>query len=328
MLRLHMNESPYPPPKLVVEYISKYVDYANRYDVEELREELVEELEKYTKLPREHIEFLPGSSHALTLMMALAKVHNVDVVLPHPSFHALYQVLKGFNLHYTLVRLTDGFELNEEEFLKLSEGKLVYLANPNNPTGNMLVEDPDYVSKLARVAKYVFVDEAYYEFSVFTVKDLVVEYDNVAVLRSFSKAFNLAGARFGYILAGKKAKDSLNSLRIGFETPIITQAAALGALRDKGYMERVVAEIRATRDYVRRKLLELGFWSPESRTNFLLVNLGKPCSGVWKKLRDHNILTMCLELVEDFADYKNYLRVTVGRRADMDLFLGKLSEVL
>lgn len=322
-----MNESPYPPPPLAVEYVRKYAECMNRYDVEELKEELIIELEKYAGLQREHVEFFPGSSYILLLMVALARVHNIEVIVPHPTFHALYPVLRGFNVNYTRVDLTSKFELDKQALLKLSENKLVYLANPNNPTGNILVEDPGYVSKLARVAKYVFIDEAYYEFSGLTVKNLVVEHENIAVLRSLSKAFSLAGARFGYLLASKRLKERLNSFRMWFETPITTQAAALGALKDRRYAERVVEEIKVTRDYVRRKLLEAGLWSAESRANFILVDLGKSCDEVWKKLSEHGILTLCLGLVKDLANYGNYLRVTIGKPNDMDLFLEKILEV-
>lgn len=323
-----MNESPYPPSTLAVEYVRKYAERINRYDVEELREELMVELEGYTGLPREHIEFFPGSSYILVLMVALAKARNIEVIMPHPTFHALYSVLRGFNANYAYVRLTGEFELDEQKFLSLAENKLVYLANPNNPTGNVLVEDPGYVSKLARVAKYIFVDEAYYEFSELTFKDLVVEHGNLAVVRSLSKAFSLAGVRFGYLLAGKIVKEHLNSLRIWFETPVTSQAAALGALRDRRYVKSVVEEIKVTRDYVRRKLLEAGFWSPESRANFILVDLSKPCGEIWKRLSEHGILTLCLELVKDLMDYSSYLRATIGKPKDMNIFLEKVLEIL
>ncbi|MEM1780220.1 MAG: histidinol-phosphate transaminase [Desulfurococcaceae archaeon] len=327
MLYLHRNESPYPPSPLVVEYVDKYIEYLNRYDVVELREELISELEKYTGLPREYIEFYPGSSHPLTLMIALAKVKGIEVLMPHPTFHAIYPVLRGFKAPYRLVKLEENMELNSERFLRLVEGKLVYLANPNNPTSNLLVKDFDYIEKIAKKAKLVFIDEAYYEFSDFTVKDLVPELDNVVVVRSLSKAFSLAGARFGYVLASGKAMDLLNSLRIGFETPVITQAIALGALRDKAYMKEVVSRIKSTRDHVRLKLLEHGLWSPVSSTNFLFIRLNKPCRGVWNALKGHGVLTMCLELIEDLAEYANYLRVTIGKPEDMELFLEKLLDM-
>jgi len=323
-----MNESPYPPPRLAVEYVSKYAEYMNVYYVEELREELIEELEKYSGLPREYIEFYPSSSHVLTLMAALAKALDLEVVMPHPTFHVLYPLFRGFRVKYIPIKLSESFELNVEVFLKLAEGKLVYLANPNNPTGNMLLANTDYVAKLAKVARYVFVDEVYYEFSGFTAKDLVPEFDNVVAVRSLSKAFSLAGARFGYVLAGKNAMRALNSLRIGFETPVTTQAAALGALREKAYMERVVREIASTRDYVRGKLAETGFWGPPSKTNFILVDLNAPCRNTWAKLRERGILTMCLENTEDFGEYANYLRVTIGKRKDMEYFLETLLSIL
>ncbi|MEM3763514.1 MAG: histidinol-phosphate transaminase [Desulfurococcaceae archaeon] len=324
MIRLDRNESPYPPSPLVKEILSKYVDRLNRYEVEELREELLCELEKYTGVSREYIDFYPGSSMPLLLMMIVAKVKNLELLMPHPTFHVLYSLAESFGVSTRLFQLSGSFELNKEKFLRLTDGRLVYLANPNNPSGNLLFEDPDFVKKIADRAELVFVDEAYYEFSGFTVKDLVPELSNLVVTRSLSKAFSVAGARFGYVIAGRRAMNVLNTLRIGYETPILSQAVALASLRDREYMMMVVEKVKFTRDMVRRRLLELGFWSPESRANFLFIRVGEPCGRVWRALREQGVLTLCFDSVKGFENYSEYLRVTVGKPEEMWVFLDVL----
>ncbi|MEM0240977.1 MAG: histidinol-phosphate transaminase [Candidatus Nezhaarchaeales archaeon] len=324
MIRLDRNESPYPPSPVVREILSKYVDQLNRYDVEELREELLYELENYTGVSRNYIEFYPGSSHPLLLMIAIAKVKGLELLIPHPTFHVLYGLAESFGVSTRLFKLSKNFELDSDGFLRFTEGRLVYLANPNNPTGNLLFEDPDFVKRIASRAVLVFIDEAYYEFSGFTVGDLVPMLDNLVVTRTLSKAFSVAGARFGYVIAGRKAMSMLEALRVGFETSILSQAVALASLRDKGYMEMIVERIKSTRDMVRRRLLELGFWSPESRTNFLFIHVGEPCGRVWRTLGEQGILTLCLGNVRGFENYSEYLRVTIGKPEEMRVFLDAL----
>lgn len=327
MLRLHMNESPYPPPRLAIEYVAKYAELMNFYEVEWLEEELLARLEGYAGAPREYLDFYPGSSYALTLMLAMARARGLEIVTPHPTFHVLYPLFDGFGVVHVRHALSSGFEMDPEGFLRAAEGRVAYIANPNNPTGNILVDDPGYFSRLARVAKYVFIDETYYEFSGFTAKDAALEHDNVVVLRSLSKAFSLAGARFGYAIAGRRAREALASLRIGVETPVTTQAAALGALSDVGYARRLAAEIVSTRELVGRRLAEMGIRNIPSRTNFVLIDVGERCGPVWEGLRARGILTLCLEHARGLEEYANYMRVTIGRPEDMELFLEALGEL-
>lgn len=329
VLRLHMNESPYPPSRTSLEYVSKYSGFLNLYHVEQLYEELLNELSNYVGIDKKFIELFSSSSSVLTLMLTYVKVTNSGLVLTHPTFHVMYQLLSNYGIQSVYVRLNrDDFTLDTGKLLEVSEGRVVYLINPNNPTSNLLLEDPEVLRRVAERARAVFVDEAYHEFSGLTFRDLVMEYNNIAVIRTVSKAFSLAGARFGYLIVSEKMKKVLNGLRIGYEVPITTQAAVLGALRDRNYMKEVVNKIIETREETRRALASAGLRVVESKTNFLFVDLGRPCRKYWELLKKEEILTLCLENVDELKEFGNYLRVTVGKREEMSLFVKKLLEVL
>ncbi len=329
MLRLHMNESPYPPSRISLEYINKYSNLLNLYHVEQLYEELLDELSNYVGIDKKFIDVFASSSSILTLMLTYTKIIDSGLVLTHPTFHIIYHLLDNYGIQpaYALLSRMD-FTLDVSKLVEVSEGRVVYLINPNNPTSNLLLEDPEALRRVARRAKAVFVDEAYYEFSGLTFRDLVMEYDNVAIIRTVSKAFSLAGARFGYLITGEKIKKVLSGLRIGYEIPITTQAAVLGALRDSYYMREIVSKIIETRENVKKALTSSGLWVADSRTNFLFIDLDKPCRKYWELLKQDGILTLCLENIERLKEFGNYLRVTVGRPEEMDLFVEKLLKIL
>lgn len=328
-VRLHMNESPYPPPPLAVEMLRKYAGFMNFYEVEHLWEELLDGLSRYASVDQRYIDVYPGSSAAISLMFTLASVNNLDLVVPHPTFFILYDLARAYNVRLVPVQLSrDGFELPVERFLRKAKGRLVYLANPNNPTSNLLVESEKIVAKLAAESRYLFLDEAYYEFSRTTFCSYVIEHDNAVVLRSLSKAFSLAGARIGYVVASPKMLRTLGMFRVGYEVPVASQAAALGALRSREYMKRVVEEITTTREWVRRELLELGLLAPESHTNFVYVKLPVSCVEVQRRLRRMGFLVMCFDGMPGLRWIKQHMRVTIGKPEDMAAFLEAMKEVL
>lgn len=328
-VRLNMNESPYPPPPLAVEMARRYASYLNLYEVEHLREELLEELSRYLGVGKRYVDVFAGSSQAISIMLSLARAAGVDVVLPHPTFFVVYSLARAHNVRLVPVQLTgESFELRVDELARRARGKLVYLANPNNPTSNLLVEDGELLAKLAAEAKYLFLDEAYYEFSGTTFCDKAVELGNVAVLRSLSKAFSLAGARVGYVVSSPRMLKVLDSFRVGFEVPVISQAAALGALRSRSYARRIVEEISKTREWLRKRLLDLGLPTPESRANFVFFKLPMPCVEVQKKLRSMGFLVMCFSSVPELRELRNYVRVTVGHPRDMKSLLESFEKLL
>ncbi|MGB9816479.1 MAG: pyridoxal phosphate-dependent aminotransferase [Desulfurococcaceae archaeon] len=329
MIRLHLNESPYPPSRNVVEYVSKYAEYLNLYKHDDLYNELIKELESYTKVDHSFLDIYPGSAAAVTLMLTYTKIIDSELVIVHPTFHAIYSLARNYGVKLVPVKLVgELFELNPSELIKACGNRVVYIVNPNNPTSNILLEDPDIVRRVSNLARAVFIDEAYYEFSGITFKDLVSELPNIVILRTFSKAFSLAGARFGYTITSSELKKTIRKLRIGFEVPLSTQAAALGALRDLNYTREIISKIIETRSWTRRRLADIGLNSVESSTNFVFINMGEPCGRAWSELKEAGILTMCLQNIDDLSEYSNYMRVTIGKPGDMEVFVEKMKQLI
>lgn len=325
-VRMHLNESPFEPSELVSSYVSRYVRTLNLYHVEELEREFLKKLSDYVKLPEEYIGVFPSSSEALVAIARYCRSRGLKMVSVWPSFHGFLEFAQMEGVGVDLIGLTpDSFEL---DYVKVSRegtlGKALYLANPNNPTSNMLFQDKATIRFLLNRYGLVIVDEAYFEFSKFTVADNVRDYDNLVVVRTFSKAFSLAGARVGYVMASPGLMKELAKHTALFSVSTISLAAALGALEDLSYMEEAVRKIVELRGELRKGLSELGLYSMDSKTNFLFVRAPIPGRTIARYLSGRNIKVRAYD--DDVI--RNYVRVSVSSRENNLNFLKALSEYL
>ncbi len=200
--------------------------------------------------------------------------------------------------------------------------KLVMVANPNNPTGNLVVDGESVRTMLDEAKGLVVVDEAYYEFSGVTVASLVRKYDNLVVLRTFSKAFSLAGLRVGYALASPEVTDALYRARPPFTVTSLSLAAATAALSDLGYVRSCVERIAAERTRLTEEMYMLENVQPfPSEANFILFRSVK---GLGEKLAREGIL------IRDLSDVFSapFYRVSVGAKQENDAFLEALKKVV
>ncbi|MCS7098743.1 MAG: histidinol-phosphate transaminase, partial [Sulfolobales archaeon] len=248
--RMHLNESPFKPSRLVSSHVSKYVDKLNLYHVEELEAEFLKKLSSYTKLPRESISLYPGSSEALIALVRFCRSRALKLVSIWPSFHGFVEFANMEGVGVDFVYLTpESFELDLAKLTAVgSRSKALYLANPNNPTSNILFQDKDTLDFLSSRFGLVIVDEAYFEFSGYTAADGVLDYDNLVVVRTFSKAFSLAGARVGYVLTNQELSEEIGRYTALFSVSTTSLASALGALEDIDYMMEIVKKVIELRE--------------------------------------------------------------------------------
>lgn len=324
--RMHLNESAFEPSRLVAEYVAKYVNKLNLYSIEELEREFTKKLSNYVGLPEEYLSIFSSSTEALNAAIRYIKSRGLKLVTVWPSFHGLLDQVRMEGVDIGFIWLTpENFEL---DLVKLSsEGspdKALYLSNPNNPTSNLLFNDRTTLEFLLRRFGLVIVDEAYYEFSGYTVADLVRDVDNLIVVRTFSKAFSIAGARVGYAIASQELTQKLLENTPKFSIAITSLAAALGALEDVDYMKKVVEETIKLRDDLREKVLSLGLHTPISKTNFLFIKTPIPGKYIAKQLAQKGILVRGY----DFEEIRNYIRVTISRRENNLAFINALSNIL
>ncbi len=327
-VRLHLNESPFPPSPYVGEYLARYATILNRYESKELETELLRELASYVGLEREYISIYPSSSAALITILKYTKRKGFRFLMTFPGFHAIKEFAELEDISVEYHRLTPRtFKLNEDALLReLDKRTVLYISNPNNPTSNILITDEKTIVELCERSALLVLDEAYYEFSGITFTKLLRDgtCENLVIIRTFSKAFALAGARIGYLLGNPKTLSELNSYRPLFDVPIPSMAAALAALRDKNYVMKLVASIKYLRDKLRSEVESLGLYILPSATNFLFIELPTKSIIIAEKLKKQGIL------VKPYSDpgIENYIRVSVGSEEENRKFIEALKNVL
>ncbi|MFI4869949.1 MAG: histidinol-phosphate transaminase [Steroidobacterales bacterium] len=207
--------------------------------------------------------------------------------------------------------------------------RLVFIANPNNPTGTWAA--PAAVKRLlerAAPSTLVVLDEAYFEYGRLRgTQDgmtWLAEHPNLVILRTFSKAYGLAGARVGYAISHPEVADVLNRLRPAFNVNSLAQAGALAALADQTHMRSAVSRTMRELTRVETELRRLGLWTAPSAGNFLLLRLDTPATPVYERLLRRGLIVRPL-VGYGLADG---LRISIGLPADNDRLLATLPQAL
>jgi len=251
---------------------------------------------------------------------------EVAAVSPTFSMYPRFAVMRG--LRYRPVELGPGFALDPGKVLKVvSTGTgMVVVCNPNNPTGNQF--DMEAVLELVDgFAGPVLVDEAYAEYGGYSLAGEAAERENLIILRTFSKAYGLAGMRLGYAITNTRLAEALNERCLPpFPVSSLSLRAGIVMLRNR---ERVEAAVREAREE-RRRLVEAlnglpGVQAFPSAANFVLFNTDKPYTEVYDGLRRRGVLVRSIGKV---PGYDNCLRVTVAPREESAAFLDSLKEVM
>ena len=223
---------------------------------------------------------------------------------------------------------TDDFEFNSyqfEEDIYAKEPAVVYICNPNNPTGNL--HPISYIEHLLNEFPdtLFLIDEAYYEFSGVSAKDLVLRYENILISRTMSKAFGIANFRVGYLIASKDNIQFINKIRNPKNLSTIAQTAAMAVLSDLDYMWNYVSEVRETRDYFIDSINKLtDRMKPySSNGNFVLIKMKsrEEKMEVINYLIENNIFVR--DTTQNASVY-NCFRITIGNREQMERVLSIL----
>ena len=225
---------------------------------------------------------------------------------------------------------TETMELDVEAILGgiTSLTKVVFIANPNNPTGS-LASRKVLDNLISRCPCLIVVDECYWEFSGVTVSDWINKYPHLLVLRSFSKAFSLAGMRLGYAIGNRHLLEPMYSGMQPFPVNGATQAAGIAALSDLAYMQSNVDAIKGERTRMGTALRSLGFRCYPSTTNFILVEssgIQKTATEIVNTLKAKGIYVWDCTGTAGAGDH--HFRITIGSSEDNTLLLNALSSPL
>ena len=322
------NENPLDVPADVrrkIEHELRRVPF-NRYP-DPLANGLRDAIAQANGLDREQV-LVGNGGDELLFDLALAWGGPGRTFLNMPPTFSVY----GYNAMLTNTTVVDvprraDFSVDEDavcERLARGDVDFTIVTSPNNPTGNLV--SPEFAERMLNASDaLVVIDEAYFEFSRFTVRPLLERYENLVILRTFSKAFSLAGVRVGYVLGSAKIVDELTKVRQPYSVDAVSQTIARVVYENRAAFEPGVDAIIAERARVFAALEELDGVEPfPSDSNYILFRIDD-AAGVWQRLYDASVL------VRDFSSskyLKNCLRVSVGSRKENDRFLAALAAVM
>jgi histidinol-phosphate aminotransferase len=322
--RLNTNESPYPLPAGFREDLARAVADAplNRYpDREAVR--LRAALAEREAHPVDGVWVANGSNEILLQLLQAYGGAGRRAVVFEPTY-ALHSRL-AWVTQADVVRIPIGEPWRiggrEVELALSADPSVLFLCSPNNPTGNQ--QDGSVIEALADADALVVVDEAYVEFGGESASPLVRDRANVVVVRTFSKAFALAGARIGYCLADPSVVRDLRRVRLPYHVSTLTQTAGLTALAYRDEALEILDAIRGQRDRILTALPDLGVRAFPSCANFALFRPPTDARAAWRGLLDRGVLVR-----DTTGAVPNTLRVTAGTPEETGLFLSSLKEVL
>ncbi|MBL8662654.1 MAG: aminotransferase class I/II-fold pyridoxal phosphate-dependent enzyme [Candidatus Odyssella sp.] len=329
---LHLNESPYPPSPKAIEAVRAAAPNLNRY-ADANAGALASALSRRTGIDPERIVVACGSEELIQVLCALTAGPGDEVVVPAPSFpsFALSVALQG--AAPVRAKLDRGGANDAAAILRaLSERtRLVFCCTPNPPSGGMMSKSA-LEQVVAGVPDRVLlaVDEAYYEFGRHAgapdaLAILAGRRGPWAALRTFSKAYGLAGARIGYALCSDlDVADALRRLKLYYGASALAQAAALASLEDEAHLAGTLDAIARERTRLARGLSALGLEPLPSAANFVSVKAPMAAAEAMALLQERGIL------VRDWRDpeHPNELRITVGRADDTDAVLAAMRDII
>ena len=320
-LKLDWNEALIPPSPLVKKKLREAIesDIIHFYpDV--TAGELRNKLSDYVGLDSSHIQVFNGSDDALQTI-CITYLSGGDTVLSRePSYAQFNTYVQSTGAH--LLSFTGESPFSEaleryHDLLSREPIKLVYIVNPNNPTGVMY--DRETICGLLQMypGTLFLIDEAYFEYSGVTAIDLIHNHANILVTRTFSKAFGLAGLRLGYVLGQPRVVEHLLKVRNGKNVNALAQIAASAALDDIGYVQKYVAGVESTRAWLVQGLEALGLEVHETPANFILVRVSDVPATI-QALKAEKILVRDRSGLDQL---QGMIRVSIGLREQMQRFL-------
>lgn len=331
--RLQWNESPFDYPADLKEEVLQRLARAewSRYPTTLRPFDLIERIATAHSLPADRVALSAGSSDMIRIIFAALVQAGDAVVMPSPTF-LLYRRnvrLSGAELHEIPSNAEQDFPLPVSDLIvaaRTNQAKLVVLCAPNNPTGT--VYPMGHIEQLVEECGCaVVIDEAYQEFSGQDLLPLAKRRENVILVRTFSKAYSMAGVRLGYAIAAAPIISELQKVITAFPLSVFTEVVAQVALESRERFMQNVARVVAERERMASALAALpGLRVHSSGTNFLLVRPSVQARPIFEHLfRQHRVL---VSDASGYPELDNYLRISVGSPAENNLVIQGFSECL
>ena len=328
VVRLSSNENPYGPSPKALKAMNGAFGLSCRYP-DEHADELIEALAKLNGVNRDQILLGDGSGEILKLCAdTFTGATRGKLVVADPTFEAILNHASVNGAEVVKVPLTAiSFAHDLPRMAAAAKESLVYICNPNNPTASITPKDDvrDFISKAPRQT-IILVDEAYYHYAdspdYESVIPLIKDYPNLIVARTFSKIYGMAGLRCGYCVAQKESIDRLRPHQMWDSVNIMALAAAVASLSDPEQVTHGRRLNSEAKTYVTNELDAMGYKQIPSQANFIMIDLKRRVVPLIQAMKQRNVQVGRL-----FPALPNYMRVTIGKRAEMEAFLSAFREV-
>jgi histidinol-phosphate aminotransferase len=339
VVRLSSNENPYGPSPKALKAMTDAFKLAWRYP-DEHADLLIDSLAKINGVNRDQIVLGDGSGEILKLCaetftgpMSNGNAPSTassrgNLVVADPTFEAILHHATVNGAEVVKVPLTSTFSHDLPKMSDAAKEGLVYICNPNNPTASITpkMEIREFIAKTPRQTM-ILVDEAYYHFAdtadYESVIPLVKDYPNLIVARTFSKIYGMAGLRCGYCVAQRETIERIRPHQSWDSVNIMALAAAIASLDDPDQVangRRLNSEVKA---FVLSGLDGMGYKTIPSQANFVMIDVKRPVVPLIEALKERNVQVGRL-----FPALPNHMRLTIGKKAEMEAFLSAFHQVL
>ena len=319
-VRLCFNENPFGLSPKAKQAMIDNLGEASKYDFG-LGNQLKSKIATTIGLQTENLILTAGSSMVLELVAYFTAMQKGHIIYPDPSFTIFAGISEFLGMKETKVPLTEGKKIDLKQIKKSirEDTKLVYLCNPNNPTGDLLSRE-EILAFLDQIPSHitVLVDEAYIEFTnQKSLADQVSKYKNLVIARTFSKLYGMAGARLGFAVAHPETISKISKLSSwsGGEVSVITISAGLAALEDQAFVSKVLASNLEAKNFLYDQFKKNGISFIPSNTNFVYFSLQNYKDDYFSKLKKANILGG-----KTYEDKEKWTRISIGTPEEMALF--------
>ena len=316
-IKLASNENPIGPSPMAVQAILNSVNKLNRYP-DGSSYYLKEKISAVFGLPMEKIITGNGSNELIELTIRAFLSPGEEVIQAFPTFLVYEKVVNGAGGELVSVNLKD-FRISLEDIKKAvtSKTKIIFVNNPNNPTGTGLSKEEmlDFIKSVPEDI-IVVIDEAYIEFSSDKVAkgiDLLDERERLIVLRTFSKLYGLAGLRVGYGFSSAEIVDYINRVRQPFNSNLLAQAAAVAAMN----------LVKDGLKYLYQNLYEMGLEYLPTETNFFLIRVPSGGKNIYQRMLREGVIVRSM----DSYGLNEYIRINVGLPEENERFIKSLKNI-
>jgi histidinol-phosphate aminotransferase len=329
LIRLNSNESPYGPSEKALAAMRQSEPLAGRYPYASMGEVAAAIAEAHG-VAADRIVLGCGSSEVLRVAGAAFLGPGKTLVVAEPTFEAVLDFARVTAAEAVKVPLTGDFRHDLPRMAAACDARtgLVYVCNPNNPTGTIVTGD-EFEAFLARAPRSatVLVDEAYHELVEDprhrTALGLLDRFPNLVVARTFSKVHGMAGMRLGYGVASAGAAQAMRERSSWANVNVAVALAGVASLRDRGHAERTRDRLNATRRLLCAELEKEGRRTIPSHANFVMIHVGRDVGPVVDAFRERGIL-----VGRRFAALPDWLRVSVGTPEETAAFLAALRAIV